>query len=258
MGQLVVVGSGIKSVAHLSQETILVIKQASKVLYLVNEPLMKEWIERECKLCQSLDNIYFGFEKRGDAYQAMTDFILSEYEQCPNLCVIFYGHPVMFASSAMRAVHAIKKKNADEATILPAISTLDCLFADLALDPGVQGCFSVNALDFLIYKKKFDLSSELVLLQLGNLAKYGQSKAASLQVLQKYLQEFYPESHELCLYEASQYPRASARIDFFPLSELDRQAVSGISTLYIPALHPHALDFDMLAALDMQVVKVEI
>ena len=64
MPNLVVVGSGIKSIAHLTEETKRVIQNADKVLYLVNEDNLKTWINRESKEAESLEPIYFNYPKR--------------------------------------------------------------------------------------------------------------------------------------------------------------------------------------------------
>ena len=45
-GSLVLVGSGIKFVSHITNEAKASIEQADKVLYLVNEPAIGEWIRR--------------------------------------------------------------------------------------------------------------------------------------------------------------------------------------------------------------------
>lgn len=254
MGNLVVVGTGIKSVAHLSQETIVVIRQAARVLFLVNEPLMKEWIIRENKNSQSLDTIYFAYEKRIDAYQAITNYIVSENDKCSSLCVVFYGHPTLFASSALQAVRHVKQKN-ETARILPAISSLDCLIADLAIDPGDKGCFSADATDFLIYKRIFDIHSHLILWQIASLGAFNQEKTSCMHVLQDYLLKFYPMDHMACLYEASQYPSMPPRMDFFPLSNIEQQAVTSISTLYIPPVIKEECDKDMLKKLGMNVTN---
>lgn len=254
MSQLIVVGTGIKSVAHLSQETIVIIRQAAKVLYLVNEPLMKEWIARENPNSQSLDELYFACEKRIDAYRAITDFILSENDKYSSLCVVFYGHPTVFASSALDAVQHLKKQNRP-AVILPAISSLDCLFADLAIDPGRQGCFSVDATDFLVYKRQFDTRSHVILWQVASLGAFNQEHTTCLNVLQDYLLQYYPGDHQLCMYEASQYPSVSPRMDYFPLSRLMDQALNSISTLYIPPMPATKFDVDMLAKLGMDIAN---
>lgn len=254
MSQLIVVGTGIKSVAHLSQETIVIIRQAARVLYLVNEPLMKEWIARENSNSQSLDELYFSCEKRIDAYQAITDFIVSENDRYASLCVVFYGHPVVFASSALKAVHQLKQRNMP-AIILPAISSLDCLYADLAIDPGEQGCFSADVTDFLVYKRQFDIRSHVILWQVGSLGAFNQAKTTCLDVLQDYLLQYYPKSHQVCLYEASQYPSVLPRMDYLPLENLKEQAVNSISTLYIPPLFTTEFDADMLKKLGMDIAN---
>ena len=250
MSQLIVVGTGIKSVAHLSQETIVVIRQAARVLYLVNEPLIKEWIARENSNSQSLDELYFSCEKRVDAYLAITDYIVSENAKYSSLCVVFYGHPVVFASSALKAVQQLKQCNMP-AVILPAISSLDCLFADLAIDPGEHGCFTADATDFLVYKRKFDTRSHVILWQVGSLGAFNQAKTTCLDVLQDYLLQYYQRDHQVCLYEASQYPSVLPRMDYFSLSNFKEQAVNSISTLYISPLLTTEFDADMLKRLGM-------
>lgn len=63
MHKLIVVGSGIKSISHLTEETKRVIQNADKVVYLINEDNLKQWIQREAKNSESLDSIYFSSEK---------------------------------------------------------------------------------------------------------------------------------------------------------------------------------------------------
>jgi uncharacterized protein YabN with tetrapyrrole methylase and pyrophosphatase domain len=79
--------------------------------------------------------------------------------------VVFYGHPTVFAKSALDAVIKLEKENY-VTKILPAISSEDCLFADLRIDPGSDGCQSYEATDFLIRRKKIDPTSHLILWQI--------------------------------------------------------------------------------------------
>jgi precorrin-6B methylase 1 len=76
MHKLIVVGSGIKSVAHLTEETKKIIQNSDKVLYLVNEEFLKQWIVRESKNAESLEPIYFNSTKRVDAYANITSEIV--------------------------------------------------------------------------------------------------------------------------------------------------------------------------------------
>lgn len=51
--------------------------------------------------------------------------------------------------------------------MLPSISSEDCLFADLSVDPAVGGCQSYEATDFMLNGLIIGPSSQLVLWQIG-------------------------------------------------------------------------------------------
>ena len=51
---LIIVGSGIKFMSHLTVETKACIIKADKVLYLVNEPLIEKWIKESNTSAESL------------------------------------------------------------------------------------------------------------------------------------------------------------------------------------------------------------
>lgn len=233
MHKLIVVGSGIKSVAHLTEETKRIIQNSDKVLYLVNEELLKQWIVRESISAESLEPIYFNSTKRIDAYTNITSEIVRRYYQYTNLCVVFYGHPTVFAESALRAVKIIQAEKGN-AIILPAISSMDCLFSDLQIDPGEQGCFSIDATELLIYERKLDIQSHVIIWQIANLGMFNTQKTTKLNVFKDYLSHYYSTEQLICLYEASLYPTQRPRIEWLKLSDLERVKINPISSLYIP------------------------
>src|SRR5439155_2742798 len=141
------------------------IEQADQVLYLVNDPAMKEWIKKINHCANSLDTLYKQDRLRHRCYQAITDHILETLYKNIHLCVVIYGHPAVFAQPGLDAVIEARKKGYD-AKILPGISAEDCLFADLLIDPGTIGCQTFEATDFLIHRRKFDNSSHLILWQI--------------------------------------------------------------------------------------------
>jgi uncharacterized protein YabN with tetrapyrrole methylase and pyrophosphatase domain len=235
MHTLIVVGSGIKSIAHLTQETKKVVQNADKVLYLVNEESLKTWISREAKAAESLEPIYFSSDKRVDAYHNITTHIVNEYQKVKNLCVVFYGHPVVFAESALQAVKKIKAENGN-AIILPAISSMDCLFADLQIDPGDQGCFAIDATELLIYERRVDIYANVILWQIANLGTHTVNQTKKINVLCNYLRNYYIEEQPMCIYEAAILPTQKPRIEWLKLSDLNQAKIKPISTLYIPPM----------------------
>lgn len=250
MHKLIVVGSGIKSIAHLSEETKKVIQNSDKVLYLVNEDNLKEWLQTTAKDAESLDKIYFSSPKRIDAYRAITDHIVKTYSEVTNLCVVFYGHPTVFADSALDAVKQIKERGGN-AVVLPAISAQDCLYSDLEIDPGNQGCFSIEATELLIYERKIDPHSHLMLWQIANIGSFSTKQTAKLDVLKDYLLQYYPAKQAICIYEAATLPLQEARIEWAELNDLPGIAINAISTLYIPPIKNSKLSEKYMSLLDI-------
>lgn len=253
---LVVVGVGIKFVSHLSVEAKAYINQSDRVLYLVNDPLMKGWIEQLNPSSESLDHLYTQYKLRVDSYNAITNYILESLLKYKNVCVVMYGHPTVFAQPALAAVKQAKK-DGHFAKILPAISAEDCLFADLLVDPGSCGCQSFEATDFLLHRRQFDTKSHLILWQVGVIGALthvkGQNDKAGIIVLANYLKQYYLAQHTVTVYEASQYPSFEPRIDEVTLEELPNIELSRITTLYVPPLSKAICDEGMLNVLKINI-----
>lgn len=251
---LVVVGAGIKFLSHLTVEARAHVEQADEVLYLVNEPAMKLWIEKTSRKSTSLEDLYKKYRLRHDCYHAITQYILEILNKNIHVCVVIYGHPTILAEPGLNAVIEAKKQGYD-AKIIPGISTMDCLFADLLIDPGTVGCQTFEATDFLIHRRKFDNSSHLILWQidvigiLDNADKHNSSHG--LKYLVNYLNTKYLEDHSVILYQASQYPSFKPYIKEIYLKKLPEMKVNAITTLYIPPAKTSSYDETIIRDLKM-------
>lgn len=235
---LSLIGSGIKSVSHLTIEAQAYIKQADIVLYLVNEPIIEEWLQRNSRKFLSLENIYFSCAYREDSYKQIVQEILSQFSYHNNVSVVLYGHPTVFAHPGLKAIQVLEEAGG-EVAILPGISAEDCLFVDLRIDPGVNGCYSIEATNFLLYDRVIDPLSDLVLWQIGVLGDFTtEQKIKSkeiIDILLSKLLSFYDANHRAFLYEAALYPTQKPKIQEFDLENLCDQQFTSISTLFIPA-----------------------
>lgn len=232
---LTVVGSGIKFLSQMTLEAQIYIKNSDLVLYLVNDPALKNWIKAQNPANQSLDEIYFNFENRIDSYNAISDHILGSLVPPRHVCVVLYGHPCVFSKPALEAVVKARSQGI-KAKMLPGISAEDCLFADLLIDPGSNGCQSYEATDFLIRKRHFDNHGHLILWQpdvIGMINHANSTNVDGLRVLVEHLSCYYPLSHEIVIYEAAQYPGMQPIINTVTLQDLPEAKLSAISTLYI-------------------------
>ena len=259
-GSLTVVGTGIQFVGQMTIEARAHIKQAEKVLFLVYDPIMADWIIDTNPSAESLYPCYQLGESRMIAYEAMIERILCEVRKGLRVCAAFYGHPGVFVYPSHKAIKQARLEGYS-AKMLPGISAEDCLFADLDIDPATTGCQSFEATDFLIYKRKFDTGCALILWQIGCIGdptfSLQPDSMRGLRVLTEYLCQFYEATHPAIIYEAAEYPIFDPGIENVPLAKLPETHISPLSTLYIAPYTQALLDDEMLARLgiDLQLLN---
>ncbi len=235
--KLIIVGSGIKSLSHLTRETECTIKEANLVLYLLNEPIIEQWIQVNSNKYESLEDIYFSHSLRSDAYAEISKKIIASLDMFEHLCVVMYGHPIFLCDSISNLTEILRNMLIDF-MILPAVSSLDCLFADLKINPS-QGFHAVDATDLLLYNNLLCKFNHLIIWQIGLVGVLGNTKSLSnvksLNILCNKLINFYGPKQCCFIYEASIYPHLQPVIIEIPLERLNQVTISTISTVYIPA-----------------------
>jgi len=242
----VVVGTGIKLVAHATSEAIFWLRRAEKLFHLLTDTAAEAWIQRLNPSAISLADCYAQGKSREKSYRDMTDRILTAVRGGYQVCAAFYGHPGVFADTPHQAIRRARREGFS-ARMLPGISSEDCLFADLGVDPGLHGCQSFEATDFLASRRRFDPTSALILWQVGVLGEPSvrpdmRCRPERLQFLKQVLCRHYPMRHTVFLYEAAQFPICDPIIKRVPLGQLGRQALLPMTTLYIPPKASRATD----------------
>lgn len=250
---LVIVGTGIKFYSHLTSEAITHIKSADIVLYSLNEPLMQEWVKTNSNNAVSLDEVIVQSNLRKDTYADMTDYIVNSVQQKQHVCVVFYGHPTVFAQAALDAARKVKN-DGYLAKILPGISAEDCLYADLFIDPGSCGCISYEATDMILRQRVIDPASHVIVWQpgmTGNLSHLQRDNLGAINLLQEYLMKYYGPSQDVISYEAALYPHAEAKIEKLHLYNLKNVKLTNLTTLYIPPMLQRKTNQDALMKLEI-------
>lgn len=235
---LVFVGVGIKFFSHTTQESLVHITDASKVYYLVNEPATVEWIKRLNNSAESLDELYYSCDTRIESYNVISKKLIDATNTHDNICVVMYGHPLVLNLPTKLTIDYINKNNLEINVLsLPGVSSESVMYCDLRIDPGVGGVQSYESTDLLLHNKSIEPSSHLILWQassigcIGSISNYDNSKGLAL--LKDYLLNYYPDEHEVCLYEASQYPHKNPNIRYTTIKLLDKTDISSLETLYI-------------------------
>lgn len=246
-GSLLVVGTGIQMPNQLTVEARAAIETADRVFYGVADPITRHQIKQLHPQAESLFDLYSVDKSRTITYREMVEKVLAAVRAGFKVCFVLYGHPGVFAQPSHAAIRQARSEGFP-AKMLPAISAEDCLIADLGVDPGAQGCQSFEAWDFLLRRRKIDSTVPLLLWQVAGIGERNyptQCNRANLALLTEYLQQFYPSTHEIIIYEASPFAVCDPKIERLPLSRLAEAPVSSISTVYIPAHGSTPIDAEM-------------
>jgi uncharacterized protein YabN with tetrapyrrole methylase and pyrophosphatase domain len=220
------VGTGIGP-GQLTIEARAAITAADRVLYLAADVLTEHQLHGLAAGATSLGDCY-GEDGPGlAAYERMAEAILAPARAGERVCAAFYGHPGVFVLPAGEAIRRARSEGID-ARMLPGVSSLDCLFADLGVDPAAAGLQTYEASDFLRRRPALEPRAALVLWQVGVLE--------SVDGLATALLETFPQEHGLVVYEATPYPGVAPRSDLVPLAELPLAQLSQRSTLYVQPL----------------------
>jgi uncharacterized protein YabN with tetrapyrrole methylase and pyrophosphatase domain len=239
-GSLTIVGTGIGLVGQATLEAVASIERSDRVLYLVTNPVTEAWLRDLNPAAISLADCYSPGKPRLTSYDEMVERILGEVRTGRKVCVALYGHPGVFVDPSHRAITRAREEGFP-ARMLPGVSAEDCLFADLGMDPAMDGCQSFEATDFLERHRRFDASSSLVLWQITAIRQDSVGEPAALKrkgvlALRTALARTYPASHEVIVYEASQLPICEPTILRVPLRRLGRVKLPPMATLYVPPL----------------------
>lgn len=240
-GSLTVVGSGIKSVAHLTLEAQAHIQAADQVLVCAADAVTESYIRGLNPEVEDL-HVYYGQDRpRKETYRAMADRMVWHVDQGRDVVVVMYGHPGVFVNPTFVAIDELRARGI-EARMLPGVSAEDCLIADLEVDPAPHGMQTYEATYFVTRDLAIDTRVPLVLWQVGLVGDHGFYRSGfdcrNLDLLVGRLQELYGSEHAVVIYEAAQHPLARPRVLNRSLDQLTKDDLTAISTMFIPPASP--------------------
>lgn len=255
-GSLACVGVGITLGSHITALARSHIETAEVVFAGVSDGIVELWLKGMHADVRSLQPYYREGKSRLQTYREMVDAILAEVRAGRRVCAVFYGHPGVFAWAPHRAVKEARAEGY-RAHMEAGISSEDCLYADLGIDPGSVGCQHFDTTQFMVYRRQVDPTAWLILWQVGlageTTSKHFATGPAHRQVLVDVLARHYPLDHEVTIYRAATLPTQTPRMERLPLAQLPQADLNGADTLVVPPAAPLLRDEAIaarLAALD--------
>ncbi|KAF8830752.1 hypothetical protein HHX47_DHR2001026 [Lentinula edodes] len=258
-GSLIIAGSGIASIRHITLETLSYIENADKVYYIVTDPATEAFIQEKSKGNFADLTIYYDKDKsRYESYVQMSEvnvdflfWIVNEF--CTQHCFwvmlhdvragiqvvgVFYGHPGVFVSPSHRAI-AIALDEGFHAKMLPGISAEDYMFSDLGFDPAIPGCMTQEATSIVIHNKVLDPTIHNIIWQVGSVGVDTMVFDNGLfHLLLDHLEKYFGPNDKVIHYIGAVVPQSVTVKDKFTIAELREERIikqiTTVSTFYVP------------------------
>src|SRR5262249_38172520 len=199
-GSLVCVGIGMTLGSHLTPLAKSYIEKSDVVFAATSDGVIEMWLMKLHPDVRSFQSLYREGKPRMDTYREMVEALLREVRAGKRVCGAFYGHPGVFAWPPHKAIE-LARQEGFSAHMEPGISAEDCLYCDLGIDPGRQGCQHFETSQFMLYRRVIDTAGYLILWQVGVAGDQSLSKfktgSAHRQVLVELLSQSYPLHHEI-------------------------------------------------------------
>ncbi|MGA7296062.1 MAG: SAM-dependent methyltransferase [Rhodanobacteraceae bacterium] len=238
-GSIACVGLGMTLGSHLGPLARSHIEQSDVVFAALSDGIVELWLQKMHPDVRSLQP-YYGDGKtksRMITYREWVEVMMDEVRAGKKVCAVFYGHPGIFAWSPHEVIKAARAEGY-QAHMEPGISAEDCLYADLGIDPGRQGCQHYEAGQLLFSETPINPCAYLVLWQVGLVGdrslKRFSTPPAYRQVLVDVLARDYPLDHEIIIYRAATLPIHKPRIRRVALRDLPATAIEGEDTVVLP------------------------
>lgn len=254
---ITIAGLGVRAVVQVTPEVEERLRGCREALFLDSGVGTAAFLAGRCpKVTPLYGRAYGEADSRLDAYHHVAAAVIEAALDGAPVIFLVHGHPIVFchASFLIRDLALLLGLSLE---VLPGISSMDSLFADLWLDPGVTGVQMFEATDLLLRRRPLQPDVPALIWQVGNLETRlyttRLSRPARLVRFRDWLLQTYPSAHPITAYYGSPHPLTAAMRWTFPLGEMAEHAAAlhaGI-TLYIPpAVVRPIQDFALLQRLD--------
>jgi hypothetical protein len=256
MTALYIAGLGLQTVVQITREAEAAIRASREVLFVDAGVATKPFLETLCPRVTPLyEESYAEMRPRADAYEHMAARVVDAALDHPPVTFAIHGHPLIAAHPPFLILELAHALNLS-VDVLPGISALDALFADLRLDPVVHGVQMYEATDLLLRRRPLQPDVPAIIWQIGPvetcLHSMRVSRPERFTRFISYLRQYYPARHEVAAIYCSPHPVLKPAIFRFALEDMGQyaEAIHSGFTLYVPPSASRPIqDYDLLAQL---------
>lgn len=234
VGRLSVVGTGIKFKAQMTAECEAHIRGADVVWYAVTDALTADLLHSINQNSRSLSPYVNGVPSL-KTYESWIETLLADVVKGNWVSAVFYGHPGFFVYAGRQAVQMARSLGY-HADLLPGVSSLACMFADLELEPARSGLMCFEAHDFIRRDRIIDHTVPLVLFQPANIdgghvdnTRPGPARG----ILVDRLREIYGEQQKVTLYRGAILPTSIPMVKQISLDQLRIAEIDHATSLVV-------------------------
>jgi len=253
---LSIAGLGLQPALHLTREAEQAIRAAREVLYLDTGVATRALLDSLCPSVTPLfEESYAEDRPRVSAYEHMAARVIEAALDHPPVVFAIHGHPLVAAHPPFLVLELAKALDLS-VQVLPGISAMDTIFADLRLDPVVHGVQMYEATDLLLRRRPLQPDVPAIIWQIGPIETCLHSARVSrperFARFIRHLRQFYPARHEVAAIYCSPHPLLPPAILRFALEDMGEHAhrIHAGFTLYVPPAGARPLhDFDLVGKL---------
>jgi hypothetical protein len=254
MTDLWIAGLGIQTVGQVTREVEQAIRASREVLYLDTGVATRPFLEGLCPRVTPLyAQSYSEEQPRVSAYEHMAASVIDAALDHPPVTFAIHGHPLV-AVHAPFLVLELARALELRVDVLPGISGIDTILADLRVDPVVHGVQMYEATDLLLRRRPLQPEVPAIIWQIGPLETalhtMRVSRPERFDRFVAHLRQFYPARHEVAAIYCSPHPLLPPTILRFALEDMGQHAgeIHAGFTLYVPPSGSRPIqDCDLLA-----------
>ena len=238
--EVVVVGLGLH-LGQLTREVEAVLSQSDSIFFIHPSATVHAWIRSLDPDSVDLSHLYKEGTSRTLTYRKMAASVVRQAQSVKRVALALYGHPLLL-STLTRMVLDTSDWLGIRTQVVPGISSIDAIMADLRLDPGEVALQLQEATDLLLYRRNIDVHRGLLIFQPSQAGcwLHAQDTATRpLKLLSQYLQSFYPISHPIVLIRCASEATTRSTILQKVLMDLGESLeLPSDFTLYLPPVGP--------------------